>query len=144
MKNPPKIIAGFTAMAFMFLVVTSFAGKKSKVLKKSYHNGITYVVTVTPNYTGAICGSYRVVVMNGEGNACCAPLEYQEGINYYIFHESGPVTGSRVACLEKISSAGNYQCGQEMNSQPDEITGDFRDGFTYLFNVPVEMTPGLD
>jgi hypothetical protein len=144
MKKTLNVFTTVMILALITVGTQSFTTKRPEVANEIHHTGITYVVTVDhPNGTG-MCHSYLVVISDEEGNPIDAPIPYHEGIDNYIFHENGPVTGTRTAHLQRIHSSGQHHCSQVMITPPDQITGCFRNGSTYLFSLHPQVVPGDD
>jgi len=135
MKKLLRIITALFVVFFFAAGATSFAKKNPGKTVKRNHVGITYVVTVTNPYSGGLCNSYYVVIKDENGNQVTEALLYHEGIDNYIFFESGPQTGARIAYLEKADNSKQYFCNNLLITHPDQITGDFRDGSVYFFHL---------
>jgi hypothetical protein len=135
MKKFLRIIAAISIIAFVIAGADSFAKKHPGKTTQNSNHGITYLVTVTHTYGGGVCHSYQIILRDEDGNQVGPALPYYEGIDNYIIRESGPVTGTRIAYLERIDGAGQVLCNQVLQTQPDQITGDFRNGYTYIFSL---------
>jgi hypothetical protein len=129
---------------FMALSANSYAKKKPQASKSTNNPGITYVVTIEPQATGEVCHPYYVVIRGEFGDQVEGALLYQEGITNYVFRESGPVVGTRTASLERSYGSGQYQCNSILETEPFLISGEFRNGSTYLFPLHPDVVYGLD
>ena len=143
MKKFVRVLASLSMIILITSSVNSFAKKQPKKTTANNTSGITYVVTISHLNSG-LCGSYQVVIKDEAGNIIGSPKAYQEGIDNYIFHENGPVLGTRIAQLERIVGSGQYLCNKLVRINPDQITGKFRNGATYLFSLTPVVRPGHD
>jgi len=146
MKKFLKTITILSIIFFTAASVSSYAKKNPGKTKTSGNNpaGINYVVTITTPECGGMCHTYSVVIKDENGNIIGSPLVFQEGVDNYVFHESGPVSGTRIAYLEKIYVSGKYICSRVLVTQPEQITGYFRSGSTHLFHLYPAMVVGND
>ena len=118
----------------IFLASTSFSYSKKDPLRTSSGNnsaGITYIVDIDDSDAGYNCYTYIVSVKDEDGNYVDGSIIYTPGISTYVFHESGPVSGTRTAYLERIES--NHSCNSIYYTQPDQIKTNFRNGRSYMF-----------
>ena len=120
-----------------FLIATSSSSAKRYPGKTGGNNdaGITYVVIVTHPGNVELCYTYVVSVKDENGNPVGPSIIYQEGIDNYFFHESGPVSGTRIAYLERINGSGEFWCQHVLYADPDVKTGYFENGSLYIFNL---------
>lgn len=135
MKKILRIITALSVFFFLASGATSFAKKHPGKPDKANHVGITYVIKITNPHGDGLCNSYYVVIKDENGNQVTESLLYHEGIDTYIFFESGPKTGARIAYLEKADNSKQYFCNNILLTQPDQITGEFRDGSVYFFQL---------
>ena len=76
-----------------------------------------------------------VSVQDEDGNYVAGSIIYMEGINTYVFHESGPISGIRSAFLERIDSPCCNSCNNIWYTQPHHVQANFRNGQTYMFHL---------
>jgi uncharacterized protein YjdB len=143
-----KKIFGFALGLYvaMFLATTAFSVTKKdpRLVTSSNPAGITYVVEVNLTSTASLCGSYQITLTNEDGVPVAASKVFNVGITNYIFHENGPVEGTRIAHMEKINSSFSGVCGQILHSPSSAVTTNFRNGSTYMFYLSPTMLPGND
>lgn len=124
------VIVLFSTTAFSF-------SKKEPHRTNSGNNsqGITYVVNIDLSDAGSMCYPYIVIIRDENGNPVGPSREFTEGINTYVFHENGPVSGERSAHLERIPHNYNSSCNNIYYTQPHIIQGRFRNARTYIFEL---------
>jgi hypothetical protein len=144
MKNILKIAASLLVVFFVTSTAYSLTKNNPKTSTSSNPSGITYVVEVNFTNPGSFCHSYQVVLTNENGVPVTAPIDYNIGITNYVFHENGPVNGTRIAHLERVSSSSSVACNQSVYSSPNAVATNFRNGSTYMFYLSPTITPGLD
>ncbi len=127
------ILSTVSLTIFLFVGMTAYSLTTN--LPTQTTQGITYVVMVDAPENMEICHSYIVSIRDMNGNYVVPPIVYDEGITNYIFHESGPVTGVRVAHLEKIHMGNNHICPQNVYTAPDTKFQIFNNSTTYTFNL---------
>ena len=134
MNQVKRLIIGLFVL--VFTISTAHSGEKKAIKTNNGSNpaGITYVIVIDDVNISGLCYSYLVKVTDDNGEVVADPIMFQAGINNYIFHESGPVSGSRIAKLEKISSSPKA-CNQILYTPPQVMTNNFRSGSTYIFNL---------
>ena len=130
-----------TVILTIFLFVGMTAYSLTTNLPTQTSQGITYVVMVDAPDNLELCHSYFVSVRDMYGNYVVPPIAYDEGITNYIFHESGPVTGVRVAYLEKTHMGNNLICPQNVYIAPDTKFQIFNNSTTYVFNLYPIIVP---
>jgi len=128
----------------MFITSTAFSLTKNKSSRNTTDEMITYVVEVNNQSTNSFCQSYYVIITDDRGNAISFPRMYHAGIDTYVFHEYGPVSGSRVARFVEIDHLNSFTCGEKVYAIPDAIVTNFRKGASYLFNLYPVKVPGED
>lgn len=141
MKRLVRITSLMTLLLFLVANMHSFAKKKPEATNGNSNQGITYVVTVSTPPTGETCNAYFIVIRDESGEQLSAGLHYQPGITNYIFHESGPVSGTRTAYLER-TGASQYLCNEILVAEPDAISGEFKNGYAYLFSLNLFLQYG--
>lgn len=117
---------------------TSYSYSKKDPRKTNNGNnpsGITYVVEVDAISAGSQCYTYIVSVQDEAGIYIDGSIIYMEGVNTYVFHEAGPVSGTRSAHLEKISYSCSNSCSNTWYTQPHHVQANFRSGQTYMFHL---------
>jgi len=134
-------VSSFIIISLVTVSISSFAKKKPGA--GNQHMGITYVVTVSPPEDD-FCDTYHIIIMDEEDNMIGAPLAYNQGIDTYIFHESGSSEGTRIAYLEKNESYGYTACQKILHASPDEISGKFNSGSAYHFELFPTVSPGYE
>jgi len=88
-----------------------------------------------------LCHSYRIILTDEDGLLVDEPKTYYEWIDTYVFHEIGPVSGKRIAHLEKIHNSSPNTCNQTLFTAPNAVTDLFRNGETYLFYLSPAIMP---
>jgi hypothetical protein len=97
--------------------------------------GITYVVEIDATNITSLCHSYRIFLTDESGLIIDEPKAFHEGIINYVFHEKGPISGTRIAHMEQISNSTPNICSQALYSAPDIQSNTYRNGATYLFHL---------
>ena|SRR5210317_1318548 len=139
-----EFITKLTAVALIVLLSVSVQSNSKKDPRRTNGNnpaGITYVVNIDPSDAGSVCYAYIVLLKDENGNNVGNSWVYTEGINTYVFHEAGPVSGTRTAHLERIDYNCSSNCGNIFYTQPAMIQNNFRSGRTYIFNLHPTSVP---
>ena len=142
-----KLVLSTVSLAiFLFVGMTAYSLTTNIPTppQEKTSQGITYVVMVDAPDNMELCHSYFVSIRDMNGNYVVPPIAYDEGITNYIFHENGPITGGRVAHLEKIHTASNLICPQNVYTAPDSKFQRFSNTTTYMFNLYPIVIPGDD
>ncbi len=128
-----KLKLTMVSLAFvLFLSSTAFARQTNEPKPQSEPQTITYMVVVLPYSFTILCNNYTINIRDEMGNLVAEPLEYTEGKRSFIFHESGPVIGARIATME-IMDGPQKVCSFHTYIQPDQMFGHFNIGNTYQF-----------
>ena len=112
----------------LFFTGTTFSYSKKDPRRTNSSNssiGITYVVEVDASSAGSPCYTYMVSVQDEDGNYLAGSIIYMEGINTYVFHESGPISGIRSAFLARIDSPCCNSCNNIWYTQPHHVQANF-------------------
>ena len=120
----------------IFFAGTSFSYSKKdprRTNSGNNPNGITYIVEVDASSAGSHCYTYVISIQDEDGNYVDGSIIYMEGISTYVFHEQGPVSGTRSAYMEKVEH--NQSCSNIYYTQPHHVTANFRSGRTYMFHL---------
>ncbi len=139
-----KLKLTMASLAFvLFLSSTAFAFQTNEPRPQNNSQSITYVVSVLPSTSFSPCNKYFVNVTDNQGNLVDAPQEYIEGKSNYIFHELGPIMGTRIANMEIMGGPINI-CNLKTYIKSDEIFGRFNTTHTYEFFLEPRTIPGDD
>ena len=97
-------------LVILFAGTTLTYSKKDPRKTNSGNNsaGITYIVEIDDSDAGYHCYTYIVSIQDEDGNYVDGSIVYMKGISTYVFHERGPVSGTRSAHMERIES--NHSC----------------------------------
>jgi hypothetical protein len=125
------------SLVVLFAGATLSYSKKDPQKRTNGNNpaGITYVVKIDASDAGSHCYTYIVSVRDEDGNYIDGSIIYMEGINTYVFHESGPISGTRSAHLERIDYSCSNSCSNVYYTQPEYMQTNFRNGNTYIFHL---------
>ena len=139
-----KITAGLTMVLFLVITAYAFNTNDPRNVITTNPAGITYIVDI--NFTGSygICDSYYIMICDEDGVPVAPPKIYVEGVNSYVFHESGNVNDTRVAHMERVLTSGPSVCNQPLFASPVSLTTNFASGSTYVFNLYPTLVPGDD
>ncbi len=128
-----KLKLTMVSLAFvLFLSSTAFALQTNEPKPQSEPQTITYMVVVLPYSFTILCNNYTINIRDEMGNLVAEPIKYVEGKKTYVFHESGPVIGARIATMEQMDGP-QKNCSSHTYTQPDQIFGHFMIGHTYQF-----------
>lgn len=141
MKTFFRIALAFSIFIFFAFSAHSTTKKDPRFSNGNNPKGITYVVELDASNMAGLCHSYRVIITDENGLVVDEPKTFHEEINTYVFHEMGPVSGTRIAQLEKIQNSSPYACKQAIYTIPNAVTNIFRNGATYLFDLAPEIMP---
>lgn len=139
-----EFMTKLTAVVLILLLSASVqSNSKKDPLRTNGNNpaGITYVVNVDASNAGSVCYTYIVLIKDENGNNIGNSWVYVEGISTYVFHETGPVSGTRTAHLERIDYSCSSTCGNVFYTQPASLQNSFRSGRTYIFNLHPSSVP---
>lgn len=139
-----KISAGLMMVLFLVSSAHSFTKKDPRTVTTTNPAGITYIVDINFIGSNGICDEYYVMLCDENGVPVAPPKMYVEGINSYVFHESGNVNGTRVAQMERNKKTGPTNCGLPVYISPVTMTTNFASGSTYVFNLYPLVIPGVD
>jgi len=135
-----KLAITMMSLVMIMLVVPTVHSVNTNEKPPANDPGITYVVNIELSSAIGLCNSYYVTISDRDGNLVASPLPYQEGTNTYIFHENGPVTGTRTANLVEMDKV-HHACTHNLYTQPDIKNNRFRNNVTYLFTLhPTRIT----
>lgn len=135
MKKILKVTSALLIVLLFSTAAHSLNKKDPRNLALNNPAGITYIVEVEHTNTSGLCNLYYVMVTNENGEPIDQPLYYVEGVTTYVFHEAGPVLGTRTAHLTMLPSNAPNLCNQTLNASPSSMTTSFRNGSTYIFNL---------
>jgi hypothetical protein len=128
-----KLALTMMSLAFvLFFSSTASAFQSNKPKVQSQPQAITYEVVVILTPHSVLCSKYTINIRDEMGNLVAKPIEYVEGKRTYVFHESGPVIGARIATMEKMDGSRSY-CNFMAYIQPAQKFGHFMIGHTYQF-----------
>jgi hypothetical protein len=128
----------------IFFASTSFSYSKKDPRRTNNGNnsaGITFVVNIDAIGAGSHCYTYIVSVRDENGNYVDGSIVYTPFVQTYVFHESGPVSGTRSAHLERIDYSCSNSCNNVYYTQPDHAQANFRNGRTYVFKLEPSSVP---
>jgi len=125
------------AMIFIFAsTATSLINANTTSFPKAAATTIKYIVNVNLAQEQAICGSYIVMLTDGDGNMIAPAQPYIQGVYSYVFYEIGhDFVGNRVARMEISESMDDPVCDQPLVTPPIERFTFYKTGQTYLFNL---------
>jgi len=107
----------------------------TRILIGPLFRGVSYNVTVHYQGEFPLCNSYLVQIVDAQGYSVAPDQIFQPGMNTYVFHERGPVSGVRIARLVESPAQGNITCTYDLVTPPDVKSGKFLVGATYFFNL---------
>ena len=140
-----EFVTKLTAVTLILLLAVSVQSNSKKDPRRTNGNnpvGITYVVNIDASNAGNICFTYIVSIKDENGNNVGNSWVYMEGISSYVFHEAGPVSGTRTAHLDRIDFQCSQNCGNVFYTQPAMLNNNnFRSGRTYIFNLEPTSVP---
>jgi hypothetical protein len=139
MKKLALAMMSLAFVLFLSSTVSAFQSNKPKV--QSQPQAITYEVVVILTTHSVLCSKYTINIRDEIGNLVAEPIEYVEGKRTYVFHESGPVLGVRIATME-IMDGPISDCKFLAYIQPAQKHGHFMIGHTYQFFLYPWSTPG--
>jgi len=141
-----KIIGiSFSLFVVFFLTTSVFSVTKKdpRFATSGNPGGITYIVDVNMSNVVSPCYTYQITITNEEGTPVSAPRIYHPGIHNYIFHENGPVNGTRIARMEKLNGQPPVACSLMIYCSPSSQTNNFRNGSTYMFHLTPRLVHGV-
>lgn len=130
-----KLALSMMSLAMILFITSTVHSASTNDPFPSNSPGITFIVSVKVSNVNSLCHPYYVVITDKGGNLCTAPQPYQVGIENYVFHEAGPVTGTRVANLIEIEGLDHHVCLQKVYTYPDILKDRFRNHSTYKFTL---------
>ena len=139
MKTIFKLASVILALTLITASSNSFARKFPGQAQGQINEGITYVVKIINPISADLCHAYAVVIKDEYGNTVGSSIIYREGISTYVFHESGTVLGTRIASLEQMGGNSGMTCHQVLYADPDALSGKFRNGSVYIFNLSLSL-----
>ena len=128
----------------LLLTTTAFSIQDNIPKPQKTSPGITYLVSVTAPSGFGSCSSYLVTISDMQGNYVVAPQLYFKGRANYVFEEQGPVSGGRIANLEKLQSLNSFVCGMEYYTPADAVFYKFINLSSYEFFLSPQIVPGDD
>lgn len=139
-----EFVTKLTAVALIVLLSVSVQSNSKKDPRRTNGNnpaGITYVVNVDATGAGNVCFAYIVSIKDENGNYVDGSIVYTAGVETYVFHESGPASGTRSAHLERIDYSCSNSCSNVFYTQPAMLNNNFRSGRAYIFNLQPSSVP---
>jgi len=140
MKSIVKKLAAILIILSFAATAQSFTKKDPNFANGNNPVGVTYVVEIDQTNLEYLCYTYIVVIRDEQGVAVGESRIYQEGISTYVFHENGPVSGTRSAHLERISSSCSTTCHTILYTPGVVLQNKFRNGRIYVFELKPSLT----
>jgi hypothetical protein len=98
---------------------------------------VTFQVTIHVSVPLPVCNIFQVEISDAEGNLVVPAQTYLPGVTVYDFHESGLVSGVRIAKLVLAPNTYHLVCTNTVYANPDVMVMDktFLHGETYYFDL---------
>jgi Phr family secreted Rap phosphatase inhibitor len=140
-----KLTLSILSLALVLILSTSAFSTQDNIPKQQKRTpSVTYLISVTAPAGFGSCSSYLVTISDIFGNYVAAPQLYYDGRANYVFEEEGPVTGGRVANLEKLHPLNNKVCSIQYYTPSDAIFYKFLNLTSYEFFLNPQLVPGDD
>lgn len=139
-----KIMSGLTLVLFLASTAYSITKKDPRNFVTTNPAGITYIVEINFSGNHGICNEYYIMVCDENGVPVAPPKLYTDGVNSYVFHESGSTNDTRVAHMQRMLKSDPTVCSHPIYASPMSMTTNFASGSTYVFNLYPLAIPGDD